>query len=53
MLDKTEIGAYGGSPLTAVLTALQTNEIFQIIEMILAIISFIVSICYTIYKWYN
>ena len=53
LLDRTEIGAYGGTGLTAALTMFQTNEIFQIVEMILAIISFVVSIGYTIYKWYH
>lgn len=53
MLDKTELGAYGGSTFTTILAVVQTNEIFQIIEMVLAIVSFCVSILYTIWKWYN
>ena len=53
IIDKVEVGAYGGSAFTTILTIIQTNQIFQIIEMVLAIISFAVSICYTIYKWYS
>lgn len=36
-----------------VFTALQTEEIFQIISLIFTIISIIVSLSFTIYKWYK
>lgn len=53
MNQKPEVGGYFGSILTSALAAIQTNEIFQIIEIALACISFLVSISYTIYKWYK
>lgn len=36
-----------------VMTALQTKEVFQIINLVLTAIAFIVSILYTIWKWYR
>lgn len=35
-----------------VLSAIQDNPIFQAVSFILTILSFLVSIAYTIYKWY-
>jgi len=52
-MQQQELGGYLGSTLTAALAAVQTNEVFQIIEVILACISFALSIAYTIYKWYK
>lgn len=48
---KGEYVGYAGSSFTAMLALIQSNEIFQIVEIILACISFLVSIAYTIYKW--
>lgn len=53
MVDKAELTGYGGTSLTAMLAAIQTNEVFQVIEIILACVSFVVSIAYTIYKWHD
>lgn len=53
MNHKPEIGGYLGSTFTSILATIQTNEVFQIIEIILACVSFAVSIAYTIYKWYK
>lgn len=36
-----------------ILTAIQTNEIFQLISLILTCISISISIIYTIAKWYK
>jgi membrane protein implicated in regulation of membrane protease activity len=52
-MQQQELGGYLGSTLTAALAAVQTNEVFQIIEVILACVSFAVSIAYTIWKWYK
>ena len=52
MHDRPELGGYFGSIFTAAMSTIQTNEIFQIIEVVLASISFVVSIAYTVYKWY-
>lgn len=50
---KHELGGYMGSCFTAILAAVQTNQVLQIIEVILACISFLLSIAYTIWKWYK
>lgn len=50
-MQQQEIGGYLGSTFTATLAVVQTNEVFQIIEVILACISFALSIAYTIWKW--
>lgn len=50
---KHELGGYMGSFFTAILAAVQTNQVLQIIEVILACISFLLSIAYTIWKWYK
>ena len=48
MVDSgTYVGA-GGTVVEAVLAASQSNEILQAIQIILAIISFIITILYTI-----
>ena len=53
MVDSgTYVGA-GGTIFEAVLAASQTNEIMQTIQIVLAIISFIITILYTIWKWYD
>ena len=52
-MQQQELGGYIGSTLTATLAAVQTNEVFQIIEVILASISFALSIAYTIWKWHK
>ena len=34
-------------------TLIQTKEVFQVVSLIITCLSFIVSIAYTIYKWYK
>ena len=48
-----EIVGFVGTSFGAVMTALQTNEVFQIIELILSIIALVITIAYTIWKWYR
>lgn len=51
---KTSEGlAVGGNIFTYVFTALQPNEIFQIIQLILAILTSCVILAYKIYSWYK
>ena len=38
---------------SAILTALQDNAIYQVVNMILVILSLLINIIYTIYKWYK
>lgn len=39
--------------VSALLTVLQDNAIYQIVNMILVILSLLINIIYTIYKWYK
>lgn len=53
MVDSTTGVGIGGTALETVLAVSQTNEILQTIQIILAIITFLVTIGYTIWKWYK
>lgn len=44
---------YLSSILNIVLTSIQDNSVYQIVGLILTILSLCVSILYTILKWYN
>lgn len=44
---------YVSSILNIVLTSIQDNPVYQIVGLILTILSLCVSILYTIFKWYN
>ena len=48
-----EVVGYLGSSFGAVMTALQTNETLQIIQGVLSIIALVLTISYTIWKWYR
>lgn len=45
--------AIGGNVFTYVLTIVQTNEIFQIISLVLTIITSIIIIAHRLYVWYK
>lgn len=53
MVDSTTGVGIGGTALESVLAVTQTNEILQTIQIILAIITFLVTIGYTVWKWYK
>ena len=40
-----------GTGISAVLTMVQTNEIFQIISLVLTILTTLLTFIFTIYKW--
>ena len=42
-----------GCGLGSVLTAIQTQEVFQIISLILTCIATLTTIAYNVYKWYK
>lgn len=44
---------YASSVLNIVLTSIQDNPVYQIVGLVLTILSLCVSILYTILKWYN
>lgn len=50
---KEEIVLFGGNGLGYVLTALQTNEVFQIVELIMSILLTCVLLAFRIWKWYK
>lgn len=52
MKIKENLG-YVCTGVSAILTALQDNAIYQVVNMILVILSLLINIIYTIYKWYK
>ena len=50
---KDTIFGWVGTGITSILAATQTREVFQIIELIVAILVGLVTLAYTIYKWYK
>lgn len=50
---KEEAILFGGNGLGYVLTALQTNEVFQIIELVLSILLTCVLLAFRLWKWYK
>lgn len=50
---KTDVGLGLGNVMTYILTALQTNEVYQLIELILSIVTSVVIIAIKVIQWYN
>ena len=48
-----DVALFGGNALTYVLSAIQQNEVFQIIEFVLAILTSIILIAYRLWVWYK
>ena len=48
-----EVVGFGGTIFGGVMTAIQANEVLQIIQAILTVIGLLVTISYTIWKWYK
>lgn len=44
---------YIASGVACITTALQTNEIFSYVSLTLTILSIVVSLAFTIYRWYK
>ena len=53
MIDSGTGVGLTGTGIEAILAATQTNEILQVVQIVLAIISFLVTIIYTFWKWYK
>ena len=51
MDNNKNIISYIGSAIGGIFTIVQSNEIFQLISLILTIISVLVSVAFSIYKW--
>ena len=52
-MKHTDFLTYSGSVFGTIFTVIQTNEIFQYISLGLTIVSTLVAISFTIYKWYK
>lgn len=52
-MKNNDIFAFSGGVFGSIFTALQTNEVFQYISLALTIVSTLVAIAFTIYKWYK
>lgn len=50
---KDSIFGYGPAGITWILTAIQSDKILQYINLILAILATLVSIGYTVWKWWK
>lgn len=50
---KEEIAMFSGDGILALLTASQTNELLQWISLALTILTTIVTLAFTIYKWWK
>lgn len=53
MGDNTEVVGFTGTAVETVLAVSQGNEVLQIVQIVLSIITFVVTIAYTIWKWYK
>lgn len=53
MVDSATGVGITGTSIEAILAATQTNEILQAVQIVLAIISFLVTIIYTFWRWYK
>ena len=48
-----ELIGFGGTVFGGVMTAIQANEVLQIVQAILTVIGLLVTISYTIWKWWK
>ena len=48
-----EIVGFVGTGINTMLTVSQTNETFQTVQIVLSCVCFIVTIAYTVWKWYK
>lgn len=48
-----EIIGFVGTGVSTALTISQANETFQTVQIVLSCICFVVTIAYTVYKWYK
>ena len=51
MDNNKNIISYIGSTLGGIFTIVQSNEVFELISLILTIISVLVSVAFSIYRW--
>lgn len=52
-VDNNEITGYAGSGVIAILSALQVDEALKWVNLILAIVTALTTLAFTIWKWYK
>ena len=52
-IDSATSVGIGGTVIETALAVSQANETLQTIQIILSIITFVVTICYTVWRWYK
>ena len=52
-MKPNEIISYIANGVTYVVALSQTNEIFQIVELVFAILTSVILLLYSLWKWYN
>ena len=52
-MKPNEIISYIANGLTYVVALSQTNEVFQIVELVFAILTSVILLLYRLWKWYN
>ena len=52
-MKPNEIISYVANGLTYVVALSQTNEVFQIVELVFAILTSVILLLYRLWKWYN
>ena len=53
ILDEVTAVGSAGTAIETVLAACQTNEVLKAIQIVLSIITFLVTLAYTVWKWYK
>ena len=53
MIEKNEVVSFSGNIFTYILASIQINEVFQIIELVIAILTSLVLLGYRIWKWWK
>lgn len=48
-----EIIGFTASSISTVLTITQTKELFQTVQLVLSCLCFVITILYTVWKWYK
>ena len=53
IFDEVIAAGGAGTAIETVLAACQTNEVLKAIQIVLSIITFLVTLAYTVWKWYR
>ena len=53
IFDEVIAAGSAGTAIETALAACQTNEVLKAIQIVLSIITFLVTLAYTVWKWYR